>query len=75
MPNNDPPSFVIPIVPASEASELGPADPLDPDYMRSRERAERAAAKSASCIAGRRVHQQLAEAYAAMLHDSTRPAR
>ena len=43
---------------------------IQPDaanYYRARERAERAAAKNATSIAARRVHQQLAEAYAKLL--------
>jgi hypothetical protein len=35
------------------------------DYFRSRERAERAAAKGAACTPARRVHQELALLYAA----------
>ena len=38
------------------------------EYFRRRERQERAAAKSARSHAARRVHQQMAEYYAAMLH-------
>mgnify|MGYP001555062968 CR=1 FL=1 len=34
------------------------------DYCRARERAERAAAKRAASIDARRVHQELAQAYA-----------
>ena len=40
---------------------------LSPDYLRARERAERAAAKRASSPAARGVHQELAQAYAAMV--------
>jgi hypothetical protein len=36
------------------------------DYCRARERAERAAAKHASSIRARRVHQELAQAYASV---------
>ena len=36
-------------------------------YFRRRELQERAAAKSATSLAARRVHQQLAQFYAAML--------
>lgn len=42
------------------------------DQVRSRELAERAAAKSARCEAARRVHQELAQAYARMI---SRPER
>ncbi len=38
------------------------------DYFRRREMQERAAAKSAANLAARRVHQQMAEYYAAMLY-------
>jgi hypothetical protein len=37
------------------------------DYFTHRERAERAAAKQATCDAARRVHQQLAVAYAGLV--------
>ncbi len=37
------------------------------DYLRRRELAERAAAKKAVSEAARRVHQQLAQRYAALL--------
>jgi hypothetical protein len=37
------------------------------DYLRRRERAERAAAKQAASDAARRVHQELAENYAERL--------
>ena len=39
------------------------------EYFRLRERQERAAAKGAQTLAARRVHQQMAEYYAAMLHE------
>jgi hypothetical protein len=38
--------------------------PNSAEYYRTRERAERAAAKNATSVAARRVHQELAEAYA-----------
>lgn len=38
------------------------------EYFYRRERQERAAAKNAQSVAARRVHQQMAEYYAAMLH-------
>jgi hypothetical protein len=38
------------------------------EYFRRRERQERAAAKSAPSFAARRVHQQMADYYATMLH-------
>jgi hypothetical protein len=37
------------------------------DYFRRRERAERAAAKSAASNAARRVHQELARSYSELL--------
>lgn len=37
------------------------------DYFRRRERAERAAAKNAASEAARRIHQELAQSYAALL--------
>lgn len=37
------------------------------DYLRARERAERAAAKRAQSIAARHIHQELAQHYAALL--------
>lgn len=46
------------------------------DFLQRRERMERAAAKTASCAAARRVHQELAQRYharisgAAVSHDS-----
>jgi hypothetical protein len=46
------------------------------DYFRRRERAERAAAKNAATEAARRIHQQLAQGYAALLRkfdSSSRP--
>ena len=41
------------------------------DYFRRREAQERAAAKCACNLAARRVHQQLAEQYAAMQYGMT----
>jgi hypothetical protein len=38
----------------------------DRDYLRRREQAERAAAKRAACPLARRVHQDLAQAYAGL---------
>ena len=40
------------------------------DYFSRRERAERAAAKQAKCDAARRVHQELAVAYAGLVRES-----
>jgi plasmid stabilization system protein ParE len=42
-------------------------DQVSFDYFSRRERAERAAAKHASCDAARRVHQELAAAYAGLI--------
>ena len=39
------------------------------EYFRRRERAERAAAKQAASEAARRVHQELAQQYAALLRE------
>ena len=51
---------------AEDEARLAPAAGDEPSrqYCRSREAAERAAAKSASSVHARRVHQELAEAYA-----------
>jgi hypothetical protein len=40
------------------------------DYFRRRERSERAAAKNALSETARRIHQELAENYAQLLHGS-----
>ena len=45
------------------------------DYFRRRERAERAAAKNAATEAARRIHQQLAQGYAALLRKFDRSNR
>ena len=42
------------------------------DYIRRREQAERAAAKNAATETARRVHQELAQSYAAMLRNPMR---
>ena len=41
------------------------------DHCRSRELAERAAAKHATCSHARQVHQELAQAYARMINRAT----
>jgi hypothetical protein len=41
------------------------------DHIRSREFAERAAAKQATCSRAREVHQELAQAYARMISRTT----
>ena len=41
------------------------------DYLRARERAERAAAKRAQSLAARHVHQELAQHYAQLLRSSS----
>ena len=50
-----------------------------PEYYRSRERAERAAAKTATCPQAGRAHQELAQAYADLVNSreahSVSPAR
>ena len=40
------------------------------DYFRRRERAERAAAKNAATESARRIHQELAQGYAALLRNA-----
>ena len=40
------------------------------DYFRRRERAERAAAKRAASDIARRIHQELAQNYATLLHSA-----
>jgi hypothetical protein len=57
-------------VTGSEAPRPGDDEWLD--YCRRREGAERLAAKAASSATARRVHQQLAQAYAAMIADGCR---
>ena len=50
------------------AAEYEPALQHCPvDYLRARERAERAAAKHAQSLAARHVHQQLAQHYAQLV--------
>jgi len=39
------------------------------DYFRKREASERAAAKNALSVAARRVHQELAQAYASLVRN------
>jgi hypothetical protein len=41
--------------------------PLPADYCRMREQTERAAAKKATSVRARRIHQELAQTYAAAL--------
>ena len=41
------------------------------EYFERRERAERAAAKNATCSEARRVHQELAQHYAALVRQRT----
>ncbi len=45
------------------------------EYFRQRERAERAAAKNARTDVARRIHQELAQGYAALLRGPTNPLR
>ena len=49
------------------ADMRGIMDDGDLEYLRSRVRAERAAAKSARCPEARRVHQELAASYGALV--------
>lgn len=44
---------------------------METDYFRRREQQERAAAKAAGTIAARRLHQQMANHYSALLHGMT----
>ena len=44
-------------------------NPEAQDYFRRRERAERAAAKNAANETARRIHQELAQGYAALLRN------
>jgi len=46
-------------------------NPEAQDYFRRRERAERAAAKNAANETARRIHQELAQGYAALLRNPT----
>lgn len=45
------------------------------DYFRSREQAERSAAKHAQSEAARRIHQQLAQEYARLIRGANLSAR
>lgn len=61
--------------PASAANDTGaeahePALQWPADYLRARERAERAAAKRAESLAARHAHQELAQHYAELLRRS-----
>ena len=47
--------------------EAGPAPEPSLEYLRARERAERAAAKRAQSLAARHVHQELAQHYAELV--------
>ena len=49
------------------SGEPKPADAAWLDHCRARELAERAAAKNAGSIEARRVHQELAQAYASVI--------
>ena len=51
----------------SAGAEPANAPVLDEDYLRRREIAERAAAKHASSPNARRIHQDLAQAYAGLV--------
>ena len=62
-------SVVVFTASAGEEEDPGPPAARDQpqlDYFRNRERAERAAAKNASCSVARSVHQTLAQQYAAL---------
>lgn len=60
--SHDPSSLIIFRAAARDAE--APASPVCGDYCRVREQAERTAAKRATSTAARRVHQELAQAYA-----------
>ena len=61
--SHDPSSLIIFRAAGARDAEA-PASPVGEDYCKVRERAERAAAKSAHSIEARRAHQELAQAYA-----------
>ena len=61
--SHDPSSLIIFRAAAARDAEA-PAPPVRGDYCRVREQAERTAAKRATSTAARRVHQELAQAYA-----------
>ena len=53
------------------AAEHEPVLDCPVDYLRSREQAERAAAKRAASLAARHVHQELAQHYAQLVRRSS----
>jgi len=61
--SHDPSSLIIFRAAAAGDAEP-PASPVGEDYCRVREQAERTAAERATSTAARRVHQELAQAYA-----------
>jgi hypothetical protein len=61
--SHDPSSLIIFRSPRACDAEA-PASPVGEEYCRVREQAERTAAKRATSTAARRVHQELAQAYA-----------
>lgn len=68
MSNVDGPvSFILFNEPPYADQDLDPAVDAPVGYLRSRERAERSLAKGATSLAGRRVHQELAQCYAKKL--------
>jgi hypothetical protein len=58
----------------SAGVESTSAGPVDEDYIRQREKAERAAAKRAATASARRIHQDLAQAYAGLVRSGSRGA-
>jgi len=56
-----------------QSHDGGPVDGDWLDYCRARERRERAAAKNAGTSQARRVHQELAMAYARLIRRATAP--
>ena len=62
--SNEPCPIVIFRAPWAARAEDQTAPQISDVYCRARERAERAAAKRAGSVKARRVHQELAQAYA-----------
>lgn len=62
--SNESSSLIIFRAPWAAPAEAEDSPAVSADYCRARETAERAAAKCASSVKARRVHQELARAYA-----------
>jgi hypothetical protein len=67
--SNESSSLIIFRAPWTARPEAEDAPAVSADYCRAREMAERAAAKRASSVKARRVHQELAQAYARLTGD------